>query len=67
MVGPIEQVPEQQRGQRTVAETMNRQVQTLHSEETLETALEELTTRHVSWAPVVESGNQAWDSVWLAS
>ncbi len=41
-----------------MAEVINRQVQALHSEETLEAALKELTTRHVSRAPVVESGNQ---------
>lgn len=55
----IELIPMQEREQRTVADFMNRQVQTLHPEETLDTALEELTARHVSWAPVLESQSVA--------
>lgn len=50
----IEHIPVQERAQHTVAEIMNCRVQTLHPEESLDTALAELTTHHVSWAPVLE-------------
>jgi chloride channel protein, CIC family len=50
----IERIPEPQRKQRTVAEAMNRCVQTLHPEETLDAALEQLIARQLNWAPVVE-------------
>lgn len=53
----IEQVPERQREQRTVGEVMTRQVQALHEASPLDAALEKLTTRQVSWAPVIASGD----------
>ena len=38
-----------------VKETMKKDVLVTYAEETLDEALEELTTNHRSWAPVVES------------
>jgi CIC family chloride channel protein len=55
----IERVPESQRGQHTVSDIMNRQVLVFHPAETLDTALAELTTHHVSWAPVLSSKHTA--------
>lgn len=49
----IRRVPEQARARQKVAETMNRRVQALYPDEALDTALEELTARRVSWAPVL--------------
>jgi CIC family chloride channel protein len=55
----IERIPRLQREQRTVAEVMNKCVQTLRLEETLDVALEKLTAHHVSWAPVIERQSPA--------
>ena len=51
----IQRVPLDQREQRTVEETMNREVLTLNPDETLDEALERLTSSRVSWAPVIEN------------
>ncbi len=50
----IDRVPSTKRDQRQVKEAMKRNVLQLHADETLDRALEELTTQRVSWAPVVE-------------
>ncbi len=51
----IEHVPETERANLLVKETMKKDVLVTYAEETLHEALEELTTNHRSWAPVVES------------
>jgi chloride channel protein, CIC family len=51
----IEHVPPDKRDQHTVAETMNRDVLTIYPDETLDEALEQLTSRRVSWAPIVDA------------
>ncbi len=50
----IEHVPEIERANLLVKETMRQDILVIHVEESLDEALEELTTNHVSWAPVVE-------------
>jgi chloride channel protein, CIC family len=50
----IERVPEVERAERHVVEAMNREVLVIQADETLDEALEELTTSRVSWAPVGE-------------
>src|SRR5436189_6342717 len=50
----IEHVPSGEQSQRRVGEAMNQKVLVIHADDTLDEALEELTTDHVSWAPVVE-------------
>lgn len=50
----IERIPPDKRGERTVAEVMSRDVLTLDPDETLDEALEQLTSHRVSWAPVVD-------------
>ncbi len=50
----IDRVPATERDQRRVKETMKHNVLVIHADETLDEALEELTTSRVSWAPVVE-------------
>ena len=50
----VQRVPLEEREQHTVAETMNRDVLVMSPEETLDEALEQLTSRRVGWAPVVE-------------
>lgn len=51
----IEHVSPDKRDQRTVAEIMNRDVLTIYPDETLDEALEQLTSRRVSWAPIVDA------------
>ncbi len=51
--------PEQSK--KTVGEVMNRHVLTLHADEPLDEALEELTSNHLRWAPVVEAQALAKD------
>ena len=51
----IERVPEMERATVLVKETMKQDMLVIHAEEALDEALEELTTHHISWAPVVEN------------
>jgi CIC family chloride channel protein len=51
----IERVPIKERSQRQVEKAMNRNVLTIQSNDTLDTALEQLTSRRVGWMPVVEA------------
>jgi chloride channel protein, CIC family len=50
----IQRVLPAERGQRRVAEAMNRDVLVISPDETLDEALEQLTSHRVSWAPVVD-------------
>ncbi len=50
----IQKVPPLEREQRTVGEFMTKEMEWIHPEETLDIALEHLTTQHISWMPVVE-------------
>jgi chloride channel protein, CIC family len=50
----IERVPPDKRDQVTVSEAMNRDVFTITPDETLDEALEQLTSHRVGWAPVVD-------------
>ncbi len=50
----IERVPLDKRDQATVGEAMNRDVFTITPDETLDEALEQLTSHRVGWAPVVD-------------
>jgi len=49
----IESVPPGERDQRLLQDVMNRDVLVLYSDDTLDDALEQLTSRRVSWAPVI--------------
>lgn len=50
----VQRVPLSERAQRRVEETMNRDVLVMYPDETLDEALEQLTSRRVGWAPVVD-------------
>lgn len=50
----IHKIPEQERAQSTVGEAMNRSVFTITPDETLDEALEQLTSHRVGWTPVVD-------------
>jgi CBS domain-containing protein len=50
----IERVPLGERGKRTVGEAMNREVLVAQPEDTLDVALEQLTSHRIGWMPVVE-------------
>jgi CIC family chloride channel protein len=51
----IQRVPLAERSRRLVREAMNRSVLVVHLDETLDEALEQLTSQRVSWAPVVDA------------
>ena len=50
----IQRVPLSERASRAISEAMNRDVLIVQSDETLDDALEQLTSHRVSWAPVVD-------------
>ncbi len=50
----IRRVPLTERGQRTIKEAMNRDVLIAHPDDTLDEALEQLTSHRISWMPVVD-------------
>jgi CIC family chloride channel protein len=50
----IGRVPSTERDQHHVKETMKHHALVIHADESLDEALEELTTNRVSWAPVIE-------------
>ena len=50
----IQRVPIDERDKRHVQEAMNREVLAMQPDETLDEALEQLTSHRVSWAPVVD-------------
>jgi CBS domain-containing protein len=50
----IQRVPSDKRPQRLVEEAMNRDVLVAHPDDTLDVALEQLTSHRVGWMPVVE-------------
>jgi CIC family chloride channel protein len=52
-VADIQRVPPEERNQRKVVEAMNKNVLVIHADDTLDEALEQLTSHRVSWAPVV--------------
>ncbi|HJT59280.1 MAG TPA: TrkA C-terminal domain-containing protein, partial [Ktedonobacteraceae bacterium] len=49
-----QRVPLTERGQRQIASAMNKDVFVIHADDTLDEALEQLTSHRVSWAPVVD-------------
>ncbi len=51
----IARIPDTERDSVRVGDAMTRDVLVIHADETLDEALEELTTGQVSWAPVVET------------
>ncbi len=51
----IARVPDGERAERLVGETMNRKVLTISVDAFLDAALEELTSAQVSWTPVIEA------------
>jgi CIC family chloride channel protein len=51
----IQRIPLAERGQSWVEEAMQRDVLVVYPDDTLDEALEELTSRRVSWAPVVDA------------
>jgi CIC family chloride channel protein len=51
----IQQVPVAERGQRRVEDVMTTRMHLIHPEDTLDDALEHLTTQRISWMPVVSS------------
>ena len=53
-IADIERVPLAERGKRTVEEAMNREVLVAQPHDTLDIALEQLTSHRVGWMPVVE-------------
>src|SRR5438105_9559672 len=57
----IQQVPLTEREKRTVGEIMNRDVLVAYPDETLDEALEQLTSHRVSWMPVLDVEAQAGD------
>lgn len=50
----IGRVPLSERSQRRVEEAMNRNVLVVQADDTLDVALEQLTSHHIGWMPVVE-------------
>jgi chloride channel protein, CIC family len=50
----IGRVPLSERSQRRVEEAMNRDVLVVQADDTLDVALEQLTSHHIGWMPVVE-------------
>jgi chloride channel protein, CIC family len=50
----IERIPLSERGKRYVEEAMNREVLVVQPDETLDVALEQLTSHRVGWMPVVQ-------------
>jgi CIC family chloride channel protein len=52
----IERVPQEERSQCGVEKAMNRDVLTIQADETLDVALEQLTSHRIGWMPVVEAG-----------
>ena len=50
----IQRVPLAERDQHRVEDSMTREVQVIHPDETLDNALEHLTSQRVSWMPVVD-------------
>ncbi len=50
----IGRVPLEERGSRRVEEVMNRDVLVAHPDDTLDVALEQLTSHRIGWMPVVE-------------
>lgn len=57
----IQRVPLAERETRTIRETMNREVLTADPDETLDEALEQLTSHRVSWMPVLDVEAPAGD------
>ncbi|HEU5228168.1 MAG TPA: chloride channel protein [Ktedonobacteraceae bacterium] len=53
-IADIERVPPEQRGQRRVEEAMNSDVLVVQPDDTLDVALEQLTSHRIGWMPVVE-------------
>ena len=53
-IADIERVPFAERGNRRVEEAMNRDVLVAHTNDTLDVALEQLTSHRIGWMPVVE-------------
>ncbi len=53
-IADIQRIPPEERGQRKVEEAMNKEVFVIHADDTLDEALEQLTSHRVSWAPVVD-------------
>ncbi|GAC1615128.1 MAG: chloride channel protein [Ktedonobacteraceae bacterium] len=51
----VQHIPLEQREGRTVGEFMRREVPTIQADETLDNALEQLTSHRLHWAPVLES------------
>jgi CIC family chloride channel protein len=51
----IERVPSKERSQYMVEKAMNRDVWTIQADETLDVALEQLTSHRIGWMPVVEA------------
>ncbi len=51
----IQKVPPDERNQHTVEEYMTTDIQVMYPDDTLDNALEHLTTQRISWMPVVES------------
>lgn len=52
----VQHIPLQEQDGRTVGEMMRSEVPTIQADETLDNALEELTSYRVHWAPVIEAG-----------
>jgi chloride channel protein, CIC family len=53
-VADIERIPFAERGKRRVEEAMNREILVAHTNDTLDVALEQLTSHRIGWMPVVE-------------
>jgi len=53
-LGDIQRVPGEERQLRKVEEAMNREVLVAHADDTLDAALEQLTSHRIGWMPVVE-------------
>ncbi len=51
----IDRIPTEQREQRRVEEAMNRDALVAHPDDTLDVTLEQLTSHHIGWMPVVEA------------
>ncbi len=56
-IADIQRVPLEERGQRSVEDAMNRNVLVAHPDDTLDVALEQLTSHRIAWMPVVEIGD----------
>jgi CIC family chloride channel protein len=50
----IRRVPLEERGNRLIQEAMNRDVLAIHADDTLDVALEQLTSHRIGWMPVIE-------------